>query len=47
MERGGDIFSALITYYSDRFKAVSVGAGISDWMTYYANTDIHPFTKHI
>jgi len=20
---------------SDRFKAVSVGAGISDWMTYY------------
>jgi dipeptidyl aminopeptidase/acylaminoacyl peptidase len=23
---------------------VSVGAGISDWMTYYANTDITPFT---
>ena len=25
-----------------RFKAISVGAGISDWMTYYVNTDIHP-----
>jgi len=25
-------------------RAVSVGAGISDWMTYYANTDITPFT---
>jgi dipeptidyl aminopeptidase/acylaminoacyl peptidase len=22
-----------------------VGAGISDWMTYYVNTDIHPFTR--
>ena len=29
----------------DRFKAISVGAGISDWMTYYVNTDIHPFTR--
>ena len=30
---------------ADRFKAISVGAGISDWMTYYVNTDIHPFTR--
>ncbi len=41
----GGYISAFITCYSDRFKAVSVGAGISDWITYYANTDIHPFTR--
>ena len=40
----GGYISAFITTASDRFKAVSVGAGISDWMTYYANTDITPFT---
>ena len=32
---------------SDRFKAISVGAGISDWMTYYVNTDITPFTPPV
>jgi dipeptidyl aminopeptidase/acylaminoacyl peptidase len=42
----GGYISAFLTTYSDRFKAVSVGAGISDWMTYYVNTDIHPFTRH-
>ncbi|HEY3739023.1 MAG TPA: S9 family peptidase [Bryobacteraceae bacterium] len=41
----GGYISAFITCYSDRFRAVSVGAGISDWMTYYVNTDIHPFTR--
>jgi dipeptidyl aminopeptidase/acylaminoacyl peptidase len=41
----GGYISAFITCFSDRFKAVSVGAGISDWMTYYANTDITPFTR--
>ena len=40
----GGYISAFITTSSDRFKAVSIGAGISDWMTYYANTDITPFT---
>ncbi len=40
----GGYISAFITTSSDRFRAVSVGAGISDWMTYYANTDITPFT---
>ncbi len=39
----GGYISAFITTASDRFKAVSVGAGISDWMTYYVNTDITPF----
>ena len=41
----GGYISAFITTSSDRFKAVSVGAGISNWMTYYVNTDIHPFTR--
>jgi dipeptidyl aminopeptidase/acylaminoacyl peptidase len=41
----GGYISAFITTSSDRFKAVSVGAGISDWATYYVNTDIHPFTR--
>lgn len=41
----GGYISAFATTYSDRFKAISVGAGISDWTTYYVNTDIHPFTR--
>jgi dipeptidyl aminopeptidase/acylaminoacyl peptidase len=41
----GGYISAFITTSSDRFRAVSVGAGISDWVTYYVNTDIHPFTR--
>jgi dipeptidyl aminopeptidase/acylaminoacyl peptidase len=41
----GGYISAFITTFSDRFCAVSVGAGISDWMTYYVNTDITPFTR--
>ena len=43
--QGGYISAFLTTHDSDRFKAISVGAGISDWMTYYVNTDIHPFTR--
>jgi dipeptidyl aminopeptidase/acylaminoacyl peptidase len=41
----GGYISAFLTTTSGRFKAISVGAGISDWMTYYVNTDIHPFTR--
>jgi dipeptidyl aminopeptidase/acylaminoacyl peptidase len=41
----GGYISAFITTYSTRFKAVSVGAGISNWATYYGNTDITPFTR--
>ena len=40
----GGYISAFLTTHTDRFKAISVGAGISDWATYYANTDITPFT---
>ncbi|MEW6323504.1 MAG: S9 family peptidase, partial [Acidobacteriota bacterium] len=43
--QGGYISAFLTTRHSDRFRAVSVGAGISNWMTYYVNTDIHPFTR--
>ena len=43
--QGGYISAFLTTKHADRFKAISVGAGISDWMTYYVNTDIHPFTR--
>jgi dipeptidyl aminopeptidase/acylaminoacyl peptidase len=42
--QGGYISAFLATHDAARFKAISVGAGISDWMTYYVNTDITPFT---
>jgi dipeptidyl aminopeptidase/acylaminoacyl peptidase len=41
----GGYISAFLTTSSDRFKAISVGAGISDWSTYYVNTDITLFTR--
>ena len=41
----GGYISAFLTTSSNIFKAISVGAGISNWMTYYVNTDIHPFTR--
>jgi len=40
----GGYISAFLTTSSTRFAATSVGAGISDWRTYYYNTDITPFT---
>ncbi len=42
--QGGYIAAFLVAHDGARFKAASVGAGISDWQTYYVNTDIHPFT---
>ncbi len=42
----GGYISAFLTTNSKKFKAISVGAGISNWVTYYVNTDIHPFTRH-
>jgi dipeptidyl aminopeptidase/acylaminoacyl peptidase len=43
--QGGYISAFLATHEAKRFRAISVGAGISDWMTYYVNTDITPFTR--
>ncbi len=42
----GGYISAFLATTSDAFQALSVGAGISNWMTYYVNTDIHPFTHY-
>ena len=41
----GGYISAFLATNTGAFKAISVGAGISNWMTYYVNTDIHPFTR--
>lgn len=41
----GGYISAFLTASTNRFKAISVGAGISDWSTYYVNTDIPNFTR--
>ncbi|NHF59433.1 S9 family peptidase [Flavobacteriaceae bacterium TP-CH-4] len=41
----GGYISAFLTTNSELFRVISVGAGISNWMTYYVNTDIHPFTR--
>jgi dipeptidyl aminopeptidase/acylaminoacyl peptidase len=43
--QGGYISAFLATHERQPFRAISVGAGISNWMTYYVNTDIHPFTR--
>ncbi len=40
----GGYISAFLTTSSTAFAAISVGAGISNWATYYYNTDITPFT---
>ncbi len=41
----GGYISAFLTTNSNIFKAISVGAGISNWITYYVSTDITPFTR--
>ena len=41
----GGYISAFLTTNTGRFRAISVGAGISNWVTYYVSTDIHPFTR--
>ena len=41
----GGYISAFLTTHTDRFKAIFVGAGISDWSTYYVGTDVTPFTR--
>jgi dipeptidyl aminopeptidase/acylaminoacyl peptidase len=40
----GGYISAFLTTTTTACAAVSVGAGISNWATYYYNTDITPFT---
>lgn len=40
----GGYISAFAGLHSERFKAVSVGAGISDWYTYHISNDVPEFT---
>jgi dipeptidyl aminopeptidase/acylaminoacyl peptidase len=42
----GGYISAFAGLHSERFRAVSVGAGISDWYTYHISNDIPYFTTH-
>ena len=42
----GGYISAFAGLHSQKFKAVSVGAGISDWYTYHISNDIPDFTTH-
>ena len=41
----GGYISAFLSTNTKMFKAISVGAGISNWVTYYVSTDITPFTR--
>jgi len=41
----GGYISAFAGLHSDKFKAVSVGAGISDWYTYHIRNDIPDCTR--
>jgi prolyl oligopeptidase len=40
----GGYISAFATTHSDRFKATSVGGGVSDWYTYHISNDNPSFT---
>ncbi len=42
----GGYISAFVATHSDKFQAVSVGAGVSDWYTYHIANDIPQFTTH-
>ena len=42
----GGYISAFAGIHSRKFRAVSVGAGVSDWYTYHIGNDIPHFTTH-
>ncbi|MGG0217862.1 S9 family peptidase [Bacillus mycoides] len=41
----GGYISAFCSTFSNRFKAISVGGGITNWSTHYVNTDIPYFIR--
>ena len=41
----GGFVSAFVATHSDRFVAASVGAGVTNWTTYYATSDFHRFAE--
>ncbi len=42
----GGYISAFVGIHTDKFCAVSVGAGVSDWYTYHIGNDVPQFTTH-
>lgn len=42
----GGYISAFVGIHSDKFKAISIGAGVSDWYMYHVANDIPFFTTH-
>ena len=43
----GGFVAAFASMHSDRFAAVSVGAGITNWKTYHATSDFHRFPEKV
>ena len=43
----GGFVAAFVGIHSDRFAAVSVGAGITNWKTYHATSDFHRFPEKV
>ena len=43
----GGFVAAFVGMHSDRFAAVSVGAGITNWITYHATSDFHRFPEKV
>lgn len=43
----GGFVAAFATMHSDRFAAVSVGAGITNWLTYHATSNFHRFPEKV
>ncbi len=43
----GGFVAAFATTHSDRFAAVSVGPGVTNWTTYYATSDFHRFPEKV
>lgn len=43
----GGFVAAYMSIHSDRFAAVSVGAGITNWITYHATSDFHRFPEKV
>ena len=43
----GGFVAAYMTMHSARFAAVSVGAGITNWITYHATSDFHRFPEKV
>ena len=41
----GGFVAAFATTHSDRFAAVSIGAGVTNWTTYYATSNFHRFSE--